>query len=222
VVLTNGETVLPSQRSVLEEAFGCSVRETYGMCEMVAAASECEHGRFHFWPEPTWPEVFDGNRLVLNDQSGDLVFTGLLNFDMPLIRYRIGDRGRLPSEENPCACGRTLRTFGALEGRIDDIVYTRDGRVLSPNAVDIVFDPGIPLREAQIIQESLDHVRLRYVPANGFGATHKEVLAMRLRGRFGDVEVSFDQVDRIPRGPNGKFKVVASNVKATAQRGGTP
>jgi phenylacetate-CoA ligase len=45
VVITNAESVADDQRQTIAEAFQCPVRETYGMAEAVAAASECEAGR---------------------------------------------------------------------------------------------------------------------------------------------------------------------------------
>ena len=50
VAITNAEPVLDHQRAAIIGAFGCPVRETYGMAEIVAAAGECEAGRLHLWP----------------------------------------------------------------------------------------------------------------------------------------------------------------------------
>ena len=66
------------------------------MAEIVTAAGECNEGQLHLWPEVGWVEVFDNNQLVNDGTPGELVCTGLLNIDMPLIRYRVGDRGALP------------------------------------------------------------------------------------------------------------------------------
>jgi len=60
------------------------------MAEIVAAASECESGKLHLWPEVGWVEILENNQPVPNGTAGDLVCTGLLNRDMPLIRYRVG------------------------------------------------------------------------------------------------------------------------------------
>ncbi len=51
VALTNAEPVFEYQRRAVFDAFGCSLRETYGMTEIAAAASECEFGRLHEWPD---------------------------------------------------------------------------------------------------------------------------------------------------------------------------
>ena len=75
VVLTNAEPVFGYQRKAIEEAFKCPVRETYGMAELVAAASECEAGKMHSWPEAGSVEVLEDNRPVSKGDAGDLVCT---------------------------------------------------------------------------------------------------------------------------------------------------
>src|SRR5207247_6847500 len=59
VAIANAEPLLEHQREAISAAFGCPVRETYGMAETVAAASECEFGVLHQWPEVGWIEVLE-------------------------------------------------------------------------------------------------------------------------------------------------------------------
>lgn len=213
VVLTNAEPLYDHQRETLQRAFGCPIRETYGMSEMVAAASECEAGRMHLWPEAGVVEVLDGDQPVPAGEVGDLVCTGLLNPDMLLIRYRVGDRGALAPEGTECACGRTLPILLRVEGRSDDVLYTVDGR--SIGRLDPVFKSNLPIREAQIIQESLKSVRVLFVPSDPSVTTEMVgTLARRIRERMGPVEVEFERVESIPRGPNGKFRAVICRLSA--------
>ncbi|MEO8074718.1 MAG: AMP-binding protein [Acidobacteriota bacterium] len=221
VVITNAEPLPEHQRRVISQAFQCPVRETYGMAEIVAAASECEAGNRHLWPEAGIVEILHGTAPAPAEEAGDLVATGLLNADMPLIRYRIGDRACSGTQER-CPCGRTLRQIGSIEGRSDDVVVTPDGR--SIGRLGHLFKDDLPLREAQIIQEHLDRFRILCVPAAGYGPNVARVLTQRLRDRVGDVGITVECVDEIPRGANGKFRAVISRVpkdvrdRATAGR----
>ena len=52
VIISNAEPLTAAHRTLIEEACGCPVRESYGMCEMAAAGSECSEGRLHIWPRP--------------------------------------------------------------------------------------------------------------------------------------------------------------------------
>jgi phenylacetate-CoA ligase len=206
VAITNAEPLYDYQRAVIAEAFQCPVRETYGMAEYVTAAGECEAGSMHLWPEVGWVEVVDGDKPVAAGTTGDLLCTGLLNIDMPLIRYRLGDRAALlPEDAPPCACGRTLPRLARIEGRIDDVLYTVDGRRLAQ--LNAIFKTQLPVREAQLVQERLDRVRVRYVPAPEFNDAAAREIARRLQARMGKVEVVFEEMTEIPRTANGKFRV---------------
>jgi len=86
-------------------------RETYGNAEGVSAAAECSAGKLHLWPDLGIVEILEGKQPVPAGTTGDLVCTGICNRMMPLIRYRIGDRGCL-DDRKKCSCGRTLPVFG--------------------------------------------------------------------------------------------------------------
>jgi phenylacetate-CoA ligase len=212
--ITNAEPLYAHQRHAIARAFRCPVRETYGMAEIVAGASECERGRLHLWPDVGIVELFDGDRPVEPGAIGEMVCTGLLNADMPLIRYRTGDSARLSSET--CPCRRSLPVVAALEGRTDDLVITPDGRRIG--RLDVVFKTGLPIVEAQIVQEAVDRIRLRYVAAAGFSAATEEDMRARLRERLGPMEVVFEPIDRVPRGPSGKFRAVVSRLSPKERR----
>jgi phenylacetate-CoA ligase len=210
VAITNAEPVLDHQREAIVRGFRCPVRETYGMAEVVAAAGECEAGRLHLWPEVGWLEVMDERGRALPGTPGEFVCTGLLNDAMPLIRYRVGDRGALLGEKHPCTCGRTLPALASIEGRMDDVLYARDGRPVG--RLDPVFKARLSIREAQVIQEHLDVFRVRYVPAEGFSKVDAHSIIAALRARMGAVQVILEEVDAIPRARSGKFRAVVSKV----------
>lgn len=216
VVLTNAEPLLPRQRAEISEAFGCPVRETYGMAEIVAGASECEHGRLHSWPEAGVLETIRGVSDNANSRSGEFVCTGLLNADMPLIRYRVGDRGELAPATSVCECGRTLPVIASIDGRTDDTLYTPDGRAVG--RLDPVFKSRLPIYEAQIVQEALDRIRVRYIPVAGFTSADGRSLTERIRERMGPVNVVLDEVTNIPRTANGKFRAVICQLSADERK----
>ncbi len=212
-VVANAEPVLDHQRSVIADVFGCEVRETYGMAEYVAAASECEHGSLHLWPEVGVLEVLEhsGSAPVPPGSTGRFACTGLLNTTMPLVRYLVGDAGSLAPANRPCGCGRTLPVLQSVQGRCDDLVRTADGRLIG--RLDPVFKGDLPIAGAQIVQETLDRFRVLVVAAPGYGPAAADSISSRLRQRVGPVEVSVEVVDALPVGPNGKFKAVISHVE---------
>jgi phenylacetate-CoA ligase len=211
VVVTNAEPLLPYQRETIRRAFRCEVRETYGMAEIVAAASECPHGRLHEWPDVGMIETLEGGEAVSAGSVGDLVATGLLNDDMPLIRYAVGDRLAMARPSMiACECGKRLPVLASVDGRSDDTLVTRDGRRIG--RLDPVFKAGLPIYEAQILQESLDRIRIRYVPAPGFTSRDERALEAAVRARMGEVEIVLEPLVQIPRTANGKFRAVVCQI----------
>jgi phenylacetate-CoA ligase len=206
VVITNAEALTTVARDVIGRAFGCPARETYGNAELVTAASECGAGRLHLWPEVGWTEVHDSDGGPgAAGAVGELIGTSLINPDMPLIRFRIGDVGRLAADDATCACGRTLPRLDSIVGRSTDVLFTRDGRRVW--YLGAVFY-GLPIRQGQVVQEALDRIRIRYAPAPDFVDSTRTVLTERIRERMGNVNVVLEAVDELPRAGSGKLRGV--------------
>lgn len=212
VAITNAEPVLDYQRDAISRAFQCPLRETYGMAEIVAGASECDAGKLHTWPEVGWIEAGPASDGV----HGALLCTSLLNADMPLVRYRVGDRSAGVDAETGCGCGRGLPVLRPVEGRLDDVLYARDGRRIG--RLDPVFKAQLPIRGAQIVQESLDLVRVRLVRAPGYSEADGRAIIARVRERMGDVRVELQEIAELPRSTNGKFRAVVCNLSVEERR----
>ena len=214
VIFTNAEPLLSYQKKLIEQAFQCPVQETYGMAEIVAAASECEFGNLHLFPDVGILENLDfkSNLPVVDGQTGEFVCTSLLNQDMPLIRYRIGDAGNV-SHHPHCECARNMPILTKIEGRTDDMVLTPDGKQIG--RMDPIFKTDINILEGQIIQETLDFTRVKVVPMDGFNNEDVQDIIQRVHQRLGEsVRVEVELVDEIPRTKTGKFKAVVSHLQS--------
>jgi len=215
VVVSNAESLFEFQRETIARAFDCSVRNTYGQAEIVCAASECPSGTMHLWPDVGVTECIrdDPDQRIPRSQVGSLVCTGLINTDMPLVRYDTGDRAALGDSAEPCACGRLLPVLQSLDGRAQDLIITPSGSPVG--GLDTVFHSGLPMFEAQIVQETLHRIRIKVVPAPGFGDRHRQDLVRGVRARIGtELEVLVDAVESIPRTSAGKFRLQISMIAA--------
>ena len=224
MVFTNAEMLSQGQRETIQAAFGCPVRDTYGMSELAAAASECSHGEMHLWPDAGLVEVLadSGDVSVPAGQSGRLICTGLINPDMPLIRYQVGDRGALAPYDGQtvCGCGRRLPVLASLDGRQEDVLVARDGRLLT--RLDSIFKTGLDIREAQLIQESQDFLRVCLVPGKTYSERTTALIADRIRERMGDMRIEFEFLEKLPRGANGKFKLIINRMESNPGRNPLP
>jgi phenylacetate-CoA ligase len=210
LALSSSEPLFQYQRRAVLEAFGCPMKETYGMAEMAAGASECAFGTLHTWPELAWLEVLPLEQP--GSTTGHLLSTTLLNPSMPLIRYRTGDLVAARSPATPCPCGRSLPAIAGIEGRSSDMLYSADGRQISPSAAEMIFDTDLDIAEGQLIQETLRRLRIRFVPGGKQSDTVETLLRRRVRERFGDMELLLDPVSQIPREANGKFRAAVCQI----------
>ncbi|HMQ28163.1 MAG TPA: hypothetical protein PKA98_19395, partial [Acidimicrobiales bacterium] len=112
-----------------------------------------------------------------------------------------------------CACVRDLPVLPTVEGRVQDLLVTPGGgRQFWVNPAFY----GLPVREAQVVQDRVDRVRARVVPAPGFSGDDEATVVARLEDRLPGVTVSVERVEAIERGPNGKFSPVVSHVRGSA------
>lgn len=211
-VVTTSEKVTGEMRQVMESAYGCRVYEEYSTVENVLFASECEHGRLHTSPDVSVVEILrsDGSPCAPGE-TGEVVTTGLMRQSQPLIRYRLGDLAAW--DEEPCPCGRAMPVISEVVGRVEDVVIGPDGRQMVRFHGVFVDQPHV--REGQIIQETLQRIRVRIVPSNGFGDDDIADIVRRVQQRLGsETRVIVEQVERIPRTRSGKFEAVVSLVGA--------
>ena len=208
-VLTSSEKMTTAMRETIEKAYRCKVFDAYSGVEVCCLASECEHHQMHISSDVGIVELINnnGNPASLG-QPGEIVATGLLNFEQPLIRYRTGDYAVLSNES--CLCGRQMPILKELVGRIEDAVVTRDGREMV--RFHGIFVGLSHLKEGQVIQESIEHIRLRLVVEPGFGEKEKKIIEERFKVRLGTIKITYELVNEIEKTERGKFRAVISRV----------
>jgi len=213
-ILTTSEKLTPEMRETISEVFGCPVYDGYSAYEACCHISECEHHTLHESPDMGIIELLDeAGQPAKEGDYGEIVATGLLNFDQPLIRYRTGDLTIRAT--GSCACGRAMPTYQELIGRLDDIVVSADGR-------EIVRFSGIfkelpHVREGQIVQKTVTDFLVRIAITEGFTEDEKATIHNRLHTRLGPVNLEFEYVEEIERTLRGKFRAVISHVKRAPQ-----
>lgn len=212
-IVTSAEVLEPADRTLLQEVFGCPVFNRYGCREVSVIASECSaHDGLHTMAEGLYVEVVRGDALAGPRETGSLLITDLLNFAMPLIRYRIGDMGSWA--EGTCACGRGLPRLQAVTGRVTDMVVGTDGRLVSGVFLATYVIAQRPsLGQVQIRQQKAGELRYRIKPGPSFGSEDIDYLTRATRRYLGDrAAVTIDYVDELPCEPSGKFLFCRSEV----------
>jgi phenylacetate-CoA ligase len=216
-IITSAEVLTDESRALIQETFGCPVFNRYGCREVSVIASECEqHDGLHVMAEGLYVEVVDGEgKPVAEGETGDILVTDLLNYGMPLIRYRIGDRGSWAPGD--CACGRGLPRLRSIAGRVTDFVVGSDQQLISgPFLTMYVVARRPTLGRVQIIQSRLGHVRFRVCPGNGFDLeADKNYLFNAMRKYVGPLEMDLEIVAEIPPERSGKLLFCKSEIPQT-------
>ena len=207
-VITTGEPLYDHQRKLISSAFHCEVFDSYRSREAGPLAQECEiHNGMHINAESLYIEaVQPANPDVFEDGMGEIVVTDLLNYGMPLIRYKMGDMGILSDEK--CPCGRGLPLLKKIAGRTSDILYTPDKKCVTAGSLVLYLvdeAPGL-LGQVQIIQDQLDHLIIRMTPDPPPTQEIREYQENTVRRLFGEkMRVTFDTVNEIPPEKSGKY-----------------
>lgn len=209
-VITSSEKLTTEMREIFEEVYQCKTFDSWSGVEACGLVSECEYGSLHISPDVGILEILDEDgKPVEPGQEGEVVCTGLLNFDQPLIRYRIGDRMKLGSGK--CKCGRDLPIIDEIIGRVEDVVIGPDGREMVRFHNIFV---GIPkIVEAQIVQWAIDRIEAKIVSEQSLSDEDKTLIIKRIKSQLGNVQVIVNEVDSIPRTAAGKFKAVISHIR---------
>ena len=212
-VFTSSETLYPQQHETIESAFHCRVFDFYGLAERVAFATECSaHEGHHLNLDFGITEIIGKDGLPARvGEIGRIVATGLHNFGMPLLRYQTTDVTALKS--TMCSCGRAFPLMEDVTTKAEDIITTRDGRYISSSILTHPFKPMHSVAESQIIQEDIEHIRIKIIKLPTYTDKDTQYLLEEFRKRVGqDMIVEVEFVDSIPRTSAGKFRWVISKV----------
>jgi phenylacetate-CoA ligase len=138
-----------------------------------------------------WPEV-----KATEDGPSELVFTGLINSAMPLIRYRTGDQGELREDRD----GFFLCN---LMGRVHEMVRIGD-RVYPTHYFQDLLNKIDGITEFQILDRQDGRPVLKIVPEE---LASREDISERVGQRLGkDIHVMFVDMEGLNRvGRNRKF-----------------
>ena len=214
-VVTTSELLTSTAREMIEQAFGCSVFDTYGCNDAGLYAFECEaHDGYHVGMESVVVEVVDDQGKPLPEGVvGRIVTTHVANSCFPLVRYVTGDLGAL--SYSPCSCGRGLERIVKLQGREADYVRTPDGRkILHP--FFLFFEPFHELKwiqRWQIYQPRIDKVVVRLQSSLVPTSEDKGRIIEEMKKGLGDIEITVELVSEMETTKKGKFRMIVSDLE---------
>lgn len=214
-VVTIAETLTPARRSLIQQAFQAPIVNRFGIREFgYWTAQSCPQSPdcFHINTELSICEIVrpDGSPAPPGE-SGRMVLTDLWNYARPFIRYDTGDIATAGPAS--CRCGRGFPLLGAIDGRSQECLTTRSGRIVSPAILGhylFVFNANVDVvHHYQLVQESPEHARLLIVPTAEWSDAHKRTLVRSLAELFhGEMDVAIETVPAIPAEKSGKRPII--------------
>lgn len=161
-VISFGEKLPADLSALCEQAWQAPLTDIYSAEEVGYLALQCpdETRNYHVMAEQLIVEVLDASGDACEPgQWGEVVVTGLHNFAMPLIRYRIGDFARVGE---PCSCGRGLPVITEIMGRSRNMITLADGSQHWPSFPAELWLAVAPIKQLQLVQHSTQQLLVHY------------------------------------------------------------
>lgn len=211
-VILTAELIHDYQREAVEEAFRAPVYTFYGSRETGYAGIECDvHDGYHVNCSSLLMEIVHNNKDVLPGELGSILFTDLLNTDMPLIRYKIEDMGT--PADGSCSCGSVLPKIKFFAGRETDVFVTPEGKYVPGVTMARIIGVCNGIKALQFIQNEPELMVVKIVKGESFSQEDIQRLDREIHTFFnGAVRVSKQFVDDIPKAKSGKTRYCICNV----------
>ena len=146
---------------------------------------------------------------IKQEGEGELIVTSFLNDVMPLIRYRIGDLGKISFRE--CPCGRKTPILEELHGKVGAVIVSED-RTVPTAAIAIAFEYLKNVKKSQLVQNEPNRVIARLVTTPNFSKEEEDFMRWELQKMLGtNMQIDIEKVDHIPPAHNGKYQMVVQN-----------
>jgi len=179
-VLLTTDHVPASIANALEQAWGCTVYNHYGMTEMgLGGGVECVARRgYHLREADLLFEIVDPQTgaPVPDGTPGEVVFTTLTRQAMPLLRYRTGDISHFVPRS--CSCGTCLKTLARVRSRVENVITLDTEMHLALADLDEVlfaFDPVLDFTATLEQGDNAERCLRLHLYLNG--AAHDRLLA---------------------------------------------
>lgn len=202
----SGGKATPLMIDTIETRLGAKFRENYGTAELGTIAMDSGSSRAQNLFEHLYVlEFIRDGRPAVPGELAELVITDLRNQASPLIRYRVGDVGRIIAPEKQPQ-GDDMPLQFEVNGRLDETIVTTGGKHLSSDeTIDFFIQHG--LKYFRLIQKDDEHFLLETVTVPGDASALSKAFSVLL-GQT--VELGVRRVRRIAPESSGKYKLVTS------------
>jgi len=213
-VTTSAGTLHPFMKQKIAEVFNAPVYNRYGTRELGnIACSGIDHEELRISTDNVFVEVVNEHGEACKDgEEGEVAVTGLVNYAMPLIRYKLGDRAVM---------NRSKYDFPVLEkvsGRVTDVLKAADGSLVPAeyfiHILGVVMNKGNSwFGRFQVIQKAPEEIELKIIRRGEPVETDLKAIKENIRRVMGyGCKVNFNFVKEIPELKSGKYSYVINEM----------
>ena len=208
ICISFAETMDERSRAIIEKCFGAeSLMQIYGAIEFSIIAYHIKGEDYCNWSHTTnYLEVLDENGQDTN--FGGSIVTDLFIRSFPMIRYNLGDILDTETKDG-------LPAIKKIHGRQDDSIVFANGERLPWHIFSLILERRQELKQFRVIQEDYDKIRILVaaeVEADKIAVENAILSDLREEVDKKDMKYIVDFVDHIPPDPNGKIRLLISEV----------
>lgn len=216
-MLCSSEQLYDFQKQLFQEVFGSEAKifVHYGHYEMAALAGYCEYtDDYHVLPQYGYVELLDKNDRPVSEpgQVGEIVATSFIMENTPFIRYRTQDLAVYKGDS--CEkCGRPYQIWEKIEGRLQELIMTQSGRLISTSMLNMHDDSYDHMKQFQFHQSERDRVTLKFIPKSTFTDDIERDIYRRMKSKLGDdIQLHMERVVSIPLTKRGKHRLLVQEL----------
>lgn len=213
------ETLNDNARNIISKAFGpAKLFDIYGCAETGNFAVDCPSSpnKHVIWHDTHVVRLFNEEKISDNVYRGQLLITSLVHKGFPLINYLVGDTIELTIEDG-------VPYITQIFGRTNDIIRNADGSNFQWMHINRIMFGITDILQFRIIQKSFDKLVFVLAADPKMSIERKAEIQSLIQDRAIDLfgrdyattgkEISFEWCNRIAPDPNGKVRVLISEVE---------
>jgi len=206
-ISTSSENLYLSQRKLVEEIFKCPIFDKYGNCEQVTILGECKkHEGYHDFMEYSYTEILDkeGISVTKEGEIGEIISTAFTNYAVPLIRYKTEDLARYTAHN--CSCSRQFPLVKIIEGRLQELIVTKNGNLISMAALNMHSDVFDNVKQFQFYQDIPGKVIFKVIKKNTYSNKDTNYIIQELQKKMkNQIDIKIKFVNEISLTKRGKY-----------------
>ncbi len=212
-LLCSSENLYDFQEQLFREVFGEETRifVHYGHYEMSALAGFCEYTNdYHILPQYGFVELLneDGNQVTKEGEIGEIIATSFIMTATPFIRFKTEDLAVFKGWG--CAeCGRPYQIWERIEGRLQEFIQTKKGRLISTSMLNMHDDTYDFVKQFQFHQKEIGKVIFRFIPKENFSEMFIKSIKAKIGAKLGsDIELEIETAREISLTKRGKHRLL--------------